>query len=161
MEDNSHEIISKLKFLGKIKKGEKINTRYMYVQPNGISTTFSRTFLYQDNRGNALNFVQETIYRAFELLISYDRLNTNDPKYLIGQHIVNDLDKATIGLQNLKFTYVSDTKFCCDMDTLLQLIVAKLQKYKKKKEKTEEKKYDSSSEVYSHDEESYEQDKHN
>jgi len=127
--DSNQEIISRLKFIGKLKKGEKVNTRHMYVQPDGFGTTLSRTFVYQDNRGNALNFCQETIGRAFELLITYERSENNSDNVLFG-HLIKDLEQAMVGLNNLKFTYVSDTKFCCDMDTLLQTIQAKLNRFK-------------------------------
>jgi len=126
--DSNQEIISKLKFIGKIKKGEKINTRHMYVQPDGLSTSIIRTFIYQDNRGNVLNFCQETISRAFELLVTYERSEKNTEQVLFG-HLLTDLQQATNGLANLKFTYIADTKFCCDMDTLLQIITARLDGY--------------------------------
>lgn len=126
--DGNQEIISRLKFIGKLKKGEKINTRHMYVQPDGITTSLSRTFAYQDNRGNALNFCQETISRSFELLITYERSDSSTEKVLFGK-LVEDLHQSTVGLRNLKFTYITDTKFCCDMDTLLENVLAKLDKY--------------------------------
>lgn len=134
--DNNQEIVSKLKFIGKLKKGEKINTRYMYVQPDGFGTMLSRTFFYQDNRGNTLNFCQETINRSFELLITYERSESASDRVLTS-HILNDLKQATTGLVNMKTTYVTDTKFCCDMDTLLEYINAKLDKYIKKPDEDE------------------------
>ena len=126
--DGNQEIISRLKFIWKLKKGEKINTRHMYVQPDGITTSLSRTFVYQDNRGNALNFCQETISRSFELLITYERSDSSTEKVLFSK-LVEDLQQSTVGLRNLKFTYITDTKFCCDMDTLLENVLAKLDKY--------------------------------
>jgi hypothetical protein len=127
--DSNQEIISRLKFIGKLKKGEKINTRHMYVQPDGFGTALSRTFIHQDNRGNALNFCQETINRAFELLVTYKRSEKPSDQVLYG-HLISDLELAKTGLVNLKFTYITDTKFGCDMDTLLQNIVAKLNDHK-------------------------------
>ena len=129
--DSNQEIISKLKFIGKIKKGEKINTRHMYVQPDGLGTSIIRTFIYQDNRGNVLNFCQETISRAFELLVTYER-SENNTEHVLFSHLLVDLQQATTGIMNLKFTYIADTKFCCDMDTLLQIITAKLDGYTNK-----------------------------
>jgi hypothetical protein len=126
--NNEQEIISRLKFIGKIKKGEKINTKHMYVQPDGFNTSISRTFLNQDNRGNALNFCQETVARAFELLITYERSERNSDKTIF-KNLVKDLQEAITGLVNLKFTYIIDTKFCCDMDTILENIHARLQNY--------------------------------
>lgn len=134
--DSNQEIISRLKFIGKLKKGEKINTRHMYVQPDGVGTSLSRTFMYQDNRGNALNFCQETISRSFELLITYERSDKNED-YVLFNHLLKDLQHATTGLNNLKFTYVSDTKFCCDMDTLLENIQARLDRFKEEEKITD------------------------
>lgn len=129
--NSNQEVISKLKFIGKLNKSEKINTRHMYVQPSGIGTSISRTFIYQDNRGNALNFCQDTINRSFELLITYDR--SKDPSHaFLKKNLILDLQKATKGLVNLKHTYLDDTKFCCDIDTILQDITAKLQPYMQK-----------------------------
>jgi len=136
MDNSNQEIISRLKFIGQLKKGEKINTRHMYVQPDGISTTFSRTFMYQDNRGNALNFCQDTITRSFELLISFERSDNHCDKVLFS-HLLTDLQQSTVGLNNLKFTYITDTKFCCDMDTLLQSINARLDRYATNLEKND------------------------
>jgi hypothetical protein len=123
--DTASEVISRLKFIGKLKKGEKINTRHMYVQQAGYTTSFSRTFLYQDNRGNALDLIQDTISRAFELLITYQRSEKDCDKTMY-KHLVKDLSAAIVGLVNLKFTYLEDTKFCCDMDTILEGINARL-----------------------------------
>lgn len=126
--DNNKEIISRLKFIGKINKGEKINTRHMYVQPDGVGTMISRTFLYQDNRGNTLNFCQETINRSFELLITFQRSNKQSEKNL-SKNLIDDLKQAITGLTNLKYTYTTDTKFCCDMDTILEHIHARLDEF--------------------------------
>jgi hypothetical protein len=131
--DSKQEIISKVKFIGKVKKGEKINTRHMYVQPDGFRTTLSRTFIYQDNRGNALSFCQETIGRAFELLYVFERSDSTSDKILF-KHLLQDLHQATIGLRNLKVTYLTDTKFCCDMDALLEQVDARLANYEVSKE---------------------------
>ena len=127
MNDN-REVISRLKFISKLKKGEKINTRHLYVQADGWSTSFSRTFLYQDNRGNALSLVQQTIARSFDLLASYERSEKKEDKVHY-QLLIKDLRNAANGLVNLKCTYLTDTKFCCDMDTLLEDIHARLARF--------------------------------
>ena len=124
----NQEIISKLKFIGKLKKGEKVNTRHMYVQPDGLSTTLSRTFLYQDNRGNVLTFAQDTISRSFELLITFER-STSKADKVFYQLLIKDLQNSIEGLANLKTTYIADTKFCCDVDTLLEEIQARLTRF--------------------------------
>lgn len=126
--NTEQEIVSRLKFIGKIKKGEKINTHHMCVQPEGLITNLKRTFWIHDNRNNTLTFVQDTISRSFELLLTYERSDKETEK-LLGLKIVKDLRSAITGLQNLKSTYFDDTKFCCDIDTIIEHIEAKLNNY--------------------------------
>jgi len=129
--DTYQEIISRLKFIGKINKGEKINTKQLYVQPDGILTTISRTFWYQDNRINAINFISETVKYSFDLLNNYDNSELIAQKEL-AKLLVNDLRKVIHGLENLKCTYSIDTKFCCDIDTIIEDINSKLLIYDEK-----------------------------
>ena len=123
--DSNQEIISRLKFIGKIKKKEKLNTRHMYVQPSGFTTSLIRTFWNQDNRGNTLSFIQDTLNRSFELLVTYER---NHEDTLLG-HLLTDMSNSLTGIYNLKDTYIDDTKFCCDLDALIEHTKAKLSKY--------------------------------
>ena len=51
--NTEQEIVSRLKFIGKVKKGEKINTHHMCVQPEGLITNLKRTFWIHDNRNHA------------------------------------------------------------------------------------------------------------
>lgn len=124
--ENNKELISKLKFIGRIRKGEKINVKHMYVQPVGIITTIHRTIIDQDNRDNTLKFLQETIFNAFELFIKFEN-SDKESQNLMCYNIAEDLKKSISGLKNLKETYISDVKFCCDVDTLLQVIETKLE----------------------------------
>lgn len=123
--ESNQEIISRLKFIGKIKKKEKLNTRHMYVQPSGFTTSLIRTFWDQDNRGNTLSFVQDTINRSFELLVTYERNQDNT----LMDHLLTDMSNSLTGIYNLKDTYIDDTKFCCDLDALIEHTKAKLIKY--------------------------------
>lgn len=113
------EVISRLKFLSKIQKGEKINVKYMYVQPEGIFTTISRTIIHQDNRRNTLNFIRQTLSGVFTIL----KKQQSTYKY---ERLTADLTQVKSGLDNLKSTYISDIKFCCDIDTMLEEINNKL-----------------------------------
>ena len=123
--ESDKEVISRLKFIGKVQKGEKINVKYMFVQPEGIATRISRTLIHQDNRSNTLNFLRGTIARTFEIISTYTT-STKESHRHISIHVINDLRHAKNGLNNLKDTYLDDIKFTCDIDTLLQEIDAKL-----------------------------------
>jgi hypothetical protein len=40
--------------------------------------------------------------------------------------LINDIVKARQGVLNLKHTYNEDTKFCCDLDVIIEIIASKL-----------------------------------
>lgn len=121
--ETNEEIISRLKFIGYIQKDEKIDSRHVSRQPNTWTTTFLRSFLLPDSRVKSLKFVRDVINRSFEILQIYvDKGLESDVNSLI-----IDLQHSQNGLANLKHTYLDDTKFCCDIDVLLQRINARLQ----------------------------------
>jgi hypothetical protein len=120
---SNYEVISRLKFIGKIQKREKINVKYMYLQPDGIITQLSRALFYHDSRINTLNFLQETITKVFEIISLYENSLNNIEKTMC-YNLVKDLIQSKAGLSNLKETYIGDIKFCCDMDIILQNIDA-------------------------------------
>lgn len=120
--ENNEEILSRLKFIGKIEKDEKINVRHVNRQPNNIMTKLQRSLLYPDNRGNALKFIKDVITRSFEII---DNCNIHS-NTVVSKGIISDLLKAQQGILNLKYTYGDDTKFCCDMDVVIETINIKL-----------------------------------
>lgn len=126
--ETTNELISSLKFLGNIKKGDKINIKYMFIQPDTIITTISRSFMYPDNRHNALSFISKTIEKSFNILSEY---SSSDEEYKksIKNNIIVDLKNIKTGLKNLKFAYITDSKFCCDIETIIQEVDAKLINY--------------------------------
>ena len=52
MDENQQETISKLKFLGRVNKGEKINVKEMTLQTESYITSMSRSVWFVDNRNN-------------------------------------------------------------------------------------------------------------
>jgi len=126
MESNS-EVISRLKLIGMLQKGEKIDTKRIFVQPDTYMTSICRTVFNQDNRANCLTFVQNTVTRSFELLSLYERSDSMEDQSMFG-NIVKDLIQAKVGLRHLSSTYTTDVKFRCDIDTLIQVIDARLSK---------------------------------
>lgn len=123
--ESDKEIISRLKFIGKIQKGEKVNVKYMYVQPEGFATKFSRTLINQCNRQSCLIFIKNTIVRSFELASAY-KLSNKECDQLTRMNILKDLRISKQGISNLKDTYKDDLKIICDFDTLIEDIDSKL-----------------------------------
>jgi hypothetical protein len=119
LDAGTSEIISRLKFIGRLQKGEKINVRYMYVQSDSLLTRLSRTFFATDNRSNTFNFIDTTINRSFEI-ISLNRDSTKISEQCLVANIIKDLRTATKGINNLIDTYKDDVMFCCKLDTLIQ-----------------------------------------
>jgi len=127
---NNEEVVSRLKFIGHIEKDEKINVRHVYREPDTFFTKISRSFLYKDNRKNALQFIRDVIDRSFELLELYH--NRGNIEYC--KSLIADLLRAKKGIFNLKQTYIEDTKFCCDMDVIIQTIDSKIKTLQVQKE---------------------------
>ena len=122
METNK-ETISKLKFIGKIQNGDLI-TRSMEIQNDSYLTKLYRT-IFQESRQKTLAFIEETITKSFEILKCYEKSKRKSEK-LMCSYLMEDLKNSKSGLLNIKKTYEKDIKFCCDIDTLLQMIEAKL-----------------------------------
>jgi len=127
---NNEEVISRLKFIGHIEKDEKINVKHVFREADTIYTKISRSFIHRDNRQNSLRFIKDVITRAFELL----EIHKHRGEYEFCKSIITDLVKARTGIQNLRLTYIEDTKFCCDMDVILETINAKLRMMEEKKD---------------------------
>ena len=125
MDSATSEVISKLKFIGKLQKGEKINVKYLYVQPRNWITRLSRTFYSTDNRMNAFNFIEGTINRSFEI-ITVSRQNRTSTSEKLIDTISIDLREAITGITNFKDTYKDDVMFCCKLDTLIENIMYRI-----------------------------------
>jgi hypothetical protein len=127
MDGNISDVISKLKFIGLIQKGEKINVRGVCVQQDTFFTRVMRTFITLDNRTNAYNFIEGIINRSFEIILLNINKETvrNVDKRLVC-HLISDIKKSTIGIKNLKDTYTDDIMFCCKLDALIECIESKL-----------------------------------
>lgn len=125
MDKNTNDTVSKLKFISKIQKGEKVNVKYMYVQPDSWLTSVYRTIFASDNRMNTYHFIENTVNHGFDIIKLYKNSFKISEKYLV-DNILDDLRKTTNGISNLKDTYSSDIMFCCKLDTLIQDINSRL-----------------------------------
>ena len=122
------ETISRLKFIGSLRNGDKINVAgHHFVQQSGIATSISRTLIYPDNRANMIMFCQQTVNSSFEILAMYESMDLSQKKHLY-TNLLEDLEQAIVGLSNLRYTYITDVKLACDMETLIQRITDRLPK---------------------------------
>lgn len=119
--ETQEEIISKLKFIGYIQEDEKVDIRNMNLQPNNLVTKIYRTFLYPNDREGTYDFIKRTVERAIEI-IEFNQ----DKDHLLCKIIISDLIKARQGINNLKYSYKDDKKFCCNLDVRIERIDSKL-----------------------------------
>lgn len=123
--ETNRDLLSKLKFISRIQPSEKISLHTMQVHTDNSFTAFWR-FVFRDNsRGKTLTFLDDTISKAFEVIRNYSR-STKTAELAMVANVVDDLRSCKQGLHNIKETYATDRKFCCDVDVLLQLIDANL-----------------------------------
>lgn len=119
------DIIPKLKFISRLNKGDKINVKNLYIQPNNFINKISRSFIHIDDRTNTLIFVNNTIKKGFELFLHH--IDSNNPfDNIVCQNILCDLKNCINGLLNLKETYCDDVMFVCKIDSLIEDIDARL-----------------------------------
>lgn len=123
--NNNDDIIPKLKFIGRLNKGDKINVKNLYIQPNNFLNRIDRSLFHIDDRTNTLMFVDTTIRKGFDLFLSH--ISNNSPfDVILCNNIMNDLRNAKKGMLNLKETYSNDIMFTCKIDALVEEIDAKL-----------------------------------
>ena len=119
-----HEVITRLKFIGTIEKGEKVSVRNMTIHQSNMFTSLLRMF-YKESRETTLDFLTSTINRAFEIIQLCLSSNKQSDKTM-AKNICDDLIKSLIGLINIQSTYEDDRLFLCHVATLIQSIDVKL-----------------------------------
>lgn len=129
--DSNEEIISKLKFIGKVRQGEKINIRNMAVQQEGLLTKISRSFISVDNRMNTLEFIKTTMSRSFQLVYTFIASGSVSSKKM-ASNIITDIESSKTGIKNIQGTYSSDIMMSCKLDAILEDIDAKLMELREK-----------------------------
>lgn len=131
--ETTQEVLTRLKLIGTLKPGEKLDIRKMRIESNNILTPLKRMF-FGDSREATYTFFCNTIERAFSILYSLASTNkTSD--IIICSHIVEDMELAIEGIKNVQNTYKDDKMYFCNLETLMQTIHAKNMDVKEKYEK--------------------------
>ena len=127
--ETQNETISKLKLIGRISNGDKLNVKGLFIQKDNFFTKLSRWFYYTDNRHNTVNFVRTVIYNTFTII---NTLSKSSKSYdnLILLNVIEDLEGAKSGILNLMKTYEDDIKMNCDLLCLIESITVELTKYR-------------------------------
>ena len=123
--NTDEDVIPRLKFISRLKKGDKINVKNLYIQPNNFYNRIDRSFFNIDDRSNTLLFVQNTVKKGFDLF--YQHISNSNPyDKILCINLLSDIRNTRIGLLNLKETYIEDVMFVCKIDALIEETDAKL-----------------------------------
>ena len=129
-EDSLEKLLSRLKFISKIKRGEKLDIKSMTIVKSNIPSRAYRSIISRETRIETLNFIKGTINTAIDLLYYYICIeNQFDQK--IAQVIITNLLSAKNGITNLIITYNDDRKFVTDLETTIETMDIKINEKKK------------------------------
>ena len=126
--EENNEIISNLKFIGKIKAGEQINIDTLSICSRNLFSGVYRS-IYGESRDKTFHFFSLTIKRAFEKIQAYMNSDRISDKMLC-KNLIHNLYYSIEGLNNLKETYKDDRGFLCDLETLVENIQLRLEELK-------------------------------
>ncbi len=122
------EIITKLKFISKIKPNEKINVRSLFVRDN--NNTYQRvlrTFaLVGESKDETLTFIKSVINEAVDLIYVYKADSEDVFKQDIAILLVSNLESSKTGMKSLMETYASDTLFVSKIEAVISTLDARI-----------------------------------
>ncbi len=128
-EDSLNKMLSILKFIAKIREGEKIDVKSMSVVHSDIPSRAYRTFVSRESRLETLEFIKISINRAIDMIYYYLSLKEETEHFNkdVAKIIICNLNLCKQGLKNLTVTYEEDRKFTTDIETLIETMDIKIQ----------------------------------
>lgn len=129
------DIVSKLCFLAKIQKDEKVDVSHLSLQLDTWWTMFLRTVSREQSRERTLTFIREITDDALEMCARC--LQSKENFHIkMGNAILNKLIESKEGICNLLHTYENDKMFIAKLETLILILDTKIEdlkcKYKEK-----------------------------
>lgn len=121
-----NEIASRLKFIGRIQRGEKVDVGRKCVLADTWYNNIWRTIWGTESREATLEFIDRTVKCGLEFALQTNNNQQNPFRETTVQSIFQDLSNACNGMENLKDTYKCDLMFGCQMDTLIHYIRTRL-----------------------------------
>jgi len=136
----TNDIIADLKFIARIKPGEKIYVNSRSIGRDCIMTSVYRTFLgWGESREKTLNFIQEKCDEAHKCLekLSEDKSMSVNGMGMVQNSIYDDLIAELIkslksifqGLAGIRKTYEDDRMFTSKIDTFRQNLVIRINNF--------------------------------
>lgn len=123
--DSRRQVLTRLKFIGRLQPHDKIDSRTLRVESNSIITPFKRLFVTGDSRETTLNFFSSTIDRSFEIIAGHIN-SKNVSERIFCANVIQDLIASVKGLRATQGTYEDDNYTVCEIDVLIQTVQAKI-----------------------------------
>jgi len=126
------EIIFRLKFISKIRKGEKLNVKGYFIRDNdsmyqrairsirNYSMWLTNSEIVESKEAT-LAFIQETINEAITLIVLY-RSENEEFSHGIANILVTNLEASKAGIRNSISTYRNDRKFISEAEAVIQTL---------------------------------------
>ena len=125
-ERSVQDIVSKLKFISKIKEGELVDVHTLTIIESGVVTSLYRTFITRsESRRITLDFFHRIIGSAFDMIALYLE-EKGDFGRQIGIMILNSLKESKDGIISHGKTYRKDRMYKSEIETLILTLDTKL-----------------------------------
>ncbi len=137
------EIIGRLKFMSKIRPGEKINVRELFARDNdsmlqrllrtikNVGTYLSSSDIVE-SKDATLAFIQENLDRAITLIAVYSCDKDDKFKQTIASIIVQNLENSKGGIRHSIATYQNDRKFISEAEAVIETLEVRINSLKSK-----------------------------
>lgn len=119
------EVLSKLKFISKIKSSQKINVVSMRPSENTFFSWINRKWWEGETFDDTYIFLDKTIQEAFELCRNYSTRPDSFYKEM-GLRINNSLVGVKTGLNSLKETYSNNVMYVSKIESIEETLDAKI-----------------------------------
>lgn len=124
------DALARLKFIGRIKEGEKVFVNSLTVRPNNWKTNLRRA-LFGGSREETLEFIENTLETAFNCLVIYSASDRASDRDICGE-IATDIETACDGIRAIQRTYADDLMFVCRAEMLASVTMSRLSEFKAK-----------------------------
>jgi hypothetical protein len=118
--------ISKLKFISKLRSGEKFNPQTLQIRDDSYYSCAVRTLNPNENKDLCFLFIQQTISEGIDLYYFYSR-SPESFHTEISKVLKAALVESKEGIDSQKETYSKHRSFCTQLDALKATMDAKMQ----------------------------------
>lgn len=127
-DSNVQDVVSKLRFISKIKGGEKIDVNSFTVvdDTNPVSRVYRTLISRDESREKTLEFIKKTMTDALGMILKFLK-SGNDYEIHLSGMILSTLKEARAGIASLGETYKTDRMYTSRVETLIRILDTKIE----------------------------------